>query len=98
MELIEFSFLQPCVALSKGSVEPLQLFVAAVKAARESERRFRAADLIEAIGSSSSPALGRPLDRNERNLRSTWIGAIYLVLERAGEETPARMQASTRAC
>ena len=85
LELIEFSFLQSCLALSKGvSIEPLQLFIIAVKVASK-----HGTSVIEVLGAlkelSSTSTSQRPLDFAEETLRNTWIQAIYLMLAHLGD-------------
>jgi hypothetical protein len=87
VELIEFSFLQSCVALSKGvSIEPLKLFIIAVKVASK-----HGTSVIEVLGTlkelSSTSTTQRPRDIAEETLRNTWIQAIYLMLAHLGDCT-----------
>lgn len=74
VELIELSFFQACFALSKGNIEPLKLFIVAVKSSRERS----ASATIQAV--NKSPPSVRVLDPKEQALRTDWIQAIYLVL------------------
>ena len=76
VELIELSFLQSCVAMSQGDMGPLKLFIVAVKTA--AQQSPSASKLIQAV--NDCPTLGRSLDVQERELRSTWIQAIYQAL------------------
>lgn len=82
VELIELSFLQSCLALSKGNIEPLQLFIVAVRTASKQE-----CSVIKILGALKEKPTERPLDSGEENLRSTWIQAIYLLLAHMGDHT-----------
>ena len=92
VELIEFSFLQSCLALSKGiTIEPVQLFIIAVKIASKQEP-----SVIKILGAlhenasstaTTTSSMKRPLDVGEETLRSTWIQAIYLMLAHLGEHS-----------
>lgn len=83
-ELIELSFVQACVALSEtGDVEPLKLFIVAVKttakrilSSRESDEESPLVELIASI-----PQSMKRLDKLESDLRDAWISAICKVLE-----------------
>mmetsp|Transcript_18667 Transcript_18667/g.46216 ORF Transcript_18667/g.46216 Transcript_18667/m.46216 type:complete len:293 (-) Transcript_18667:606-1484(-) len=77
-ELIELSFFQACYALSKGEIEPLKLFIVAVKTASKKYPGASAISIAETVG--SVPASVRPLEPAERDLRETWIRAIYLMM------------------
>lgn len=84
MELIEVSFVQACMGLSKGHVEPLQLFIVAVKVGME--RYETVGELLKGLErlnqeSTNSVAGRRSLDASEASLRAMWIQAIGLVLE-----------------
>jgi len=78
IELIELSFFQACFALSKGDVEPLKLFIVAVKTAAKKFEGASASAITQII--NAMPPSVRPLEPQEQELRDTWIRAIYLVL------------------
>jgi len=78
-ELIELSFFQACYALSKGDIEPLKLFVVAVTTA--SKKYKGASAMAIAMTVDSLPASVRPLEPQERDLRETWIKAVYLMMQ-----------------
>jgi hypothetical protein len=78
MELIELSFFQACYALSKGDVEPLKLFIVAVTTAT---KKYKGASAIAlAMTVDALPPSVRPLEPQERDLRETWIRAVYLIM------------------
>ena len=77
-ELIELSFFQACYALSKGDVEPLKLFIVAVVTATKKHQGASAKAL--ALTVDSLPPSMRPLEAQERDLRETWIKAVYLMM------------------
>jgi len=81
LELIELSFFQACFALSKGDVEPLKLFIVAVKTAAVQKFEGASAIAIMKTVNSLPSSIGRPLEQQEQELRDTWIQAIYLMLE-----------------
>jgi hypothetical protein len=78
-ELIELSFFQACYALSKGDIEPLKLFVVAVTTA--SKKYKGASAMAIAMTVDSLPPSARPLEPQERDLRETWIRAVYLMMQ-----------------
>jgi hypothetical protein len=84
LELIELSFFQACFALSKGDVQPLGLFVVAVKTASKKYEGASALAISECV--DALPPSVRPLETQERKLRETWIRAIYLLLGRVMED------------
>eukprot|EP00532_Pseudo-nitzschia_australis_P011636 CAMPEP_0168217488 /NCGR_PEP_ID=MMETSP0140_2-20121125/7281_1 /TAXON_ID=44445 /ORGANISM="Pseudo-nitzschia australis, Strain 10249 10 AB" /LENGTH=261 /DNA_ID=CAMNT_0008145261 /DNA_START=343 /DNA_END=1128 /DNA_ORIENTATION=- len=84
MELIELSFFQACYALSKGDIQPLKLFVIAVKTASKKYEGASALAISETVD-SLLPSV-RPLDDGERKLRDTWIRAVYLMLGHVMED------------
>ena len=77
-ELVELSFFQACFALSKGDVEPLKLFIVAVKTASKKYRGASAIALAKTV--DALPPSMRPLEPQERELRETWIRAVYLMM------------------
>jgi hypothetical protein len=77
-ELIELSFFQACYALSKGDIEPLRLFVVAVTTA--SKKYKGASAMALAMTVDALPPSVRPLEPQERELRETWIKAVYLMM------------------
>ena len=79
LELIELSFFQACYALSKGDVQPLKLFVVAVVTASKKYPGATAGVVCECV--DALPPSVRTLDETERDLRETWIRAVYLVME-----------------
>ena len=79
LELIELSFFQACFALSKGDNEPLKLFIVAVMTAAKKFETASAFAMTQTVNSLPS-SIGRPLERQEQELRDTWIQAIYLLL------------------
>jgi len=90
VELIEFSFLQSCLALSKGNtIEPVQLFIIAVKIASKQEPSVIKilGALKENASTVTTSSTKRPLDVGEETLRSTWIQAIYLMLAHLGDRS-----------
>lgn len=77
-ELIELSFFQACFALSKGDLDPLKLFIIAVVTATKKHKSASATAL--ALMVDSLPPSMRPLEAQERDLRETWIKAVYLMM------------------
>lgn len=77
-ELVELSFFQACFALSKGDVEPLKLFIVAVKTASKKYEGASAVALAQTV--DALPPSLRPLEPQERDLREVWIRAIYLMM------------------
>jgi len=81
MELIELSFVQACFALSKGDIEPLKLFVVAVTtASKKYGGAVSAMALVQTVDALPPSMSMRPLEPQERELRETWIRAIYLMM------------------
>jgi len=78
IELIEMSFFQSCFALSKGDLEPLKLFIVAVKTATNIYDGESASEIAQKVN-AQMPSM-RPLEPEEQELRDTWIRAIYLML------------------
>jgi len=76
IELIELSFFQACYGLAEGNIHPLRLFVVAVTTAAIS-KKYPVSALIKEV--DDLPPSTKSLDAQERNLRSTWIQAIYLM-------------------
>jgi hypothetical protein len=64
--------------LAQGYVDVLKLFIVAVKAARE--RQCLADALVESVNECPVNTAGRPLMPEEIQLRTTWIHAVYLML------------------
>eukprot|EP00559_Dactyliosolen_fragilissimus_P009446 CAMPEP_0184861130 /NCGR_PEP_ID=MMETSP0580-20130426/5891_1 /TAXON_ID=1118495 /ORGANISM="Dactyliosolen fragilissimus" /LENGTH=335 /DNA_ID=CAMNT_0027358519 /DNA_START=211 /DNA_END=1218 /DNA_ORIENTATION=+ len=88
VDLIEVSFIQACMQLSKGYVDVLKLFIAATKAAYEAnmevnELRDHLQLLSDDITKSSA---GRPLMKEEEELRYSWIVMVFLTLKEMGWE------------
>jgi len=77
-ELVELSFFQACFALSKGDVEPLKLFIIAVKTASKKFSGASAIALAQTV--DALPPSLRPLESQERELREIWIRAVYLMM------------------
>lgn len=77
-ELIELSFFQACFALSKGEFEPLKLFIVAVKTVSTKYPGASASVITMTVDSVTASV--RPLEPAERDLRETWIRAIYLMM------------------
>ena len=82
IELIELSFFQACFALSKGNMEPLKLFIVAVRMLASQEKNCSATTIIRAV--DNCPPTIRPLEPQEQELRTTWIQAIVLMLRHLG--------------
>lgn len=78
IELIELSFFQACYALSKGDIEPLKLFIVAVKTASKKYPGASAIAITKTVDSAVSTV--RPLEPAERELRETWIRAVFLMM------------------
>jgi hypothetical protein len=72
------SFFQACFALSKGEIEPLKLFIVAVKTVSMKYPGASAITIAKTV--DSVPTSVRPLEPAERDLRETWIRAIYLMM------------------
>lgn len=87
LELVELSFVQSVVALSEtGEVDPLKLFIVAVKTAARrmmmmSEEGGDNCSLSALI--DSVPQSMKQLDNAELKLRGSWITAICLILNHA---------------
>lgn len=77
-ELIELSFFQACFALSKGETDPLKLFIFAVKIASQKYPGVSAISIAKVVDSVTASV--RPLEPAERDVRETWIRAIYLMM------------------
>ena len=81
-ELIEVSFVQSCLQLSKGYVDVLKLFVAAVKAGYDLSVPLD--DLVRLVGDSPVRSAGRELVVEEVGLRDEWMGVVYGLLDALG--------------
>ncbi|CAJ1941061.1 unnamed protein product [Cylindrotheca closterium] len=81
------SFFQACFALSKGEIEPLLLFIVAVKTLSMKYPGASAITIAKTV--DSLPASMRPLDLTERDLRETWIRAIYLIMDHVVDDFDA---------
>lgn len=84
LQLIDFSFVQALIALSKtGDEEPLNLFILAVKMAakrmmssKESEDGSSLPAFIDSV-----PQNVKRFDEQEMKVRNTWITAVCMVLD-----------------
>ena len=83
-ELIEVSFVQSCLQLSKGYVDVLKLFVAAVKAGYDLSVPLD--DLVRLVGDSPVRSAGRELLVEEVGLRDEWMGVVYGLLDALGRD------------
>lgn len=90
VELIELSFLQGCLGMSKGDIEPLQLFIVAVMTAKKQQSSVHR--LLEAIQNQPTK---RTLDQKEESIRRTWIQAIYLLLSYLDDKARHTMTTTT---
>lgn len=81
-ELVETSFVRAVMDMSKGMVDTLKLFVAAVKAGYE--RSVPISEMEAALDAVERQTAGRPLLDEETELRSAWLSLVYLTLERRG--------------
>jgi len=78
-EMVEVSFIKACLQLSQGYVDVLKLFVVAVKVAFETD--ISPSQLADAVAACPVNTAGRQLMQEETLLRTTWIHAVYLILE-----------------
>jgi hypothetical protein len=83
-ELIEVSFVQSCLQLSKGYVDVLKLFVVSVKAGYE--KSISLSDLNRYVMDCPIKSAGRELVIEEVGLRSEWMGVVYGLLDALGDD------------
>jgi len=84
VEMVEVSFINACLQLSQGYVDVLKLFIVAVKTSYENGTS--PSTLVEKVANCPVNTAGRPLMPEEIQLRTTWIQAIYLILNHIGHE------------
>jgi len=77
-EMIDTTFVNACMQLSKGYVDVLKLFIVSVKSGYE--LGITPIELIKNVDSVSTKAAGRDLMGEEIELRNTWIEIIYFIL------------------
>ena len=78
------SFVQSCLQLSKGFVDVLKLFVAAVKAGYDLSVPLD--DLVRLVGDCPVRSAGRELAVEEVGLRGEWMGVVYGLLDALGRD------------
>jgi len=82
VEMVEVSFINACLQLSQGYVDVLKLFIVAVKAAYENGTP--PTTLVDKVAVCPVNTAGRPLMPEEIELRTTWVQAVYLMLNHIG--------------
>lgn len=77
-ECLECSFVHACIQLATGIVDPLKFFIATAVAAYE--RGFTLSALQLELSMLTTQSAGRPLMREELDLRTVWLSLVYLAL------------------
>lgn len=85
-ELIDTTFVNACMQLSKGYVDVLKLFIVSIKSGYE--LGILPLELIQRVDAVERKAAGRELMVEEIRLRNTWMQVVYLVLSKAGYSSP----------
>ena len=80
--MLEATFVNACMQLASGYVDMLKLFVAAALSGYE--QGFTIPALQLELSTVPTQSAGRPLARDEVELRTVWLSLVYLVAENVG--------------
>jgi hypothetical protein len=79
-DMIDETFVKGCMDLARGYVDVLKLMIVSTKAAYSLGINFNA--LTDTLSAKKASAANRELMKEEIELRSSWLSAIYLTLNR----------------
>lgn len=83
VEMIEVTFVNACLQLSKGYVDVLKLFIVAVKTGFG--MGLNVPEIVEKLDNFTIQSANRPLMPEEVKLRTVWINIVYMMMENFSE-------------
>ena len=95
--MVETTFVPAVMGVARGDVTELKLFIAAAQAGWRCG--FGVEKLHDLMGGLPVQSAGRPLAKEEEDLRALWLALVYLALEMQGDTgsgDPALVPASMR--